>query len=60
MTARHNDRPAVRVQVPDEPPELTPGAVMVLLRILQAAHPRPEAGRDERQENNDEQPSHQQ
>lgn len=63
MTACHNGRPAMRVRVPDEPPELSPGAVMVLLRMLQAAPLRGEPGRDEkdeRREKHHEQPSHQQ
>jgi hypothetical protein len=41
-TARRtpSDQNAVRVDLPDEPPRLTPGAAAALLRILLKAHDR--------------------
>ncbi len=40
------DRKRIRVMLPDEPPELTPGAARTLLRILVTAHARA-AGHDD-------------
>jgi hypothetical protein len=37
-TQRERDRPAVRIELPDQPPGLTPAAARALLRILLKAH----------------------
>lgn len=52
VTAPDNTTSELRVQVPDEPPPLTPAAVWVLLRILLAAREHPDSPADEHEQDN--------
>ncbi|MFA1550728.1 hypothetical protein [Actinomadura chokoriensis] len=53
MSAPNKTRRHIRVSVPDEPPQLTPDAARVLLRILLAARSRPGPEHQHRQENDE-------
>lgn len=53
MSAPNKTKRHIRVSVPDEPPQLTPDAARVLLRMLLAARSRPGPKHEHKQEDNE-------